>query len=58
MDYYEEKGEVGKARTELSVARNVILAMKEDFRSSEENPSFYEYYGEEAIKTIEVRLEK
>lgn len=56
VDYYEETNQPDKAVIQLEIAKNVILAMKEDFHRAGDSREFYDYYGKDALKTVEARI--
>lgn len=57
-DYYEETCQPDKALTQLEIAKNVILAMKEDFHRADDSQSFYDYYGKNVLETVEARMRR
>lgn len=57
-DYYGERKQPDKALAQLGIAKNVILAMKEDFHRADGSQSFYDYYGKDVLEIVEARIKE
>ena len=55
-DYYEEKSDTERARNELLLAQDIVMAMKQDVSTAFHEKTFHEYYGRKILKTIQNRL--
>lgn len=51
-EYYDKKNEPNHAEVQRKIAKNIILTMKEDLKSSPESEGFYEGYGKDILERL------